>query len=305
VTTSASMSMGMPRGNECRGELLGQSRRGALTDAGRLALDAHLASCASCRLARDVLADFDQVDVVDIRDGARVRALIDAARAAKAISGSRGRARAQRRVRVAAAAAALIICGGSASAAVWWWRRPAPPASETAARPVVTARADAPARVASRPASAAPAAVVVATAPSPRHRAAPRTAASGDTPSAAALLAEAGRARGDGQLDRAASLYRRLQREFPGTPEALVSAVPLGRLLLDGGAARPALAAFDGYLRDVPRGALVAEALYGKGRALELLGARDEERRTWERLVGDHAGSAYVPHAQRRLAALR
>ena len=107
------------------------------------------------------------------------------------------------------------------------------------------------------------------------------------------------------QLDRAASLYRRLQREFPGTPEALVSAVPLGRLLLDGGAARPALAAFDAYLRDVPRGPLVAEALYGKGRALEALGDRDEERRAWERLVGDHAGSAYVPHAQRRLAAFR
>jgi TolA-binding protein len=132
-----------------------------------------------------------------------------------------------------------------------------------------------------------------------------RPAVAGDAPSAAALLAEAGRARGEGQRDRAAALYRRLQREFPGTPEALVSVVPLGRLLLDGGAARPALAAFDGYLRDVPRGPLVAEALYGKGRALESLGDRDEERRTWERLLSDHAGSAYAPHAQRRLAALR
>jgi TolA-binding protein len=132
-----------------------------------------------------------------------------------------------------------------------------------------------------------------------------RAPAPGHATSAAALLAEAGRARGEGQRDRAAALYRRLQREFPGTPEALVSTVPLGRLLLDGGAARPALAAFDAYLRDVPRGALVAEALYGKGRALESLGDRDDERRTWERLLSDHAGSAYDPHAQRRLAALR
>ena len=122
---------------------------------------------------------------------------------------------------------------------------------------------------------------------------------------ATALLAEAGRARGEGQLDRAASLYRRLQREFPGTPEALVSTVPLGRLLLDGGSARAALAAFDGYLRGMPRGPLVAEALYGKGRALEALGDGVEERRTWERLVTDQAGSAYAPHARRRLAALR
>jgi TolA-binding protein len=84
-----------------------------------------------------------------------------------------------------------------------------------------------------------------------------------------------------------------------------VSTVPLGRLLLDGGATRSALAAFDGYLRDVPRGPLVAEALYGRGRALELLGDGAEERGTWERLVTDHAGSAYAPHARRRLAALR
>ncbi len=123
--------------------------------------------------------------------------------------------------------------------------------------------------------------------------------------SATALLAEAGRARAEGQLDRAASLYRRLQREFPGTPEALVSTVPLGRLLLDSGSARAALAAFDGYLRGMPRGPLVAEALYGKGRALEALGDGVEERRTWERLVTDQAGSAYAPHARRRLAALR
>ena len=55
----------------------------------------------------------------------------------------------------------------------------------------------------------------------------------------------------------------------------------------------------------MPRGPLVAEALYGKGRALEALGDGVDERRTWERLVADHAGSAYAPHARRRLAALR
>jgi TolA-binding protein len=123
--------------------------------------------------------------------------------------------------------------------------------------------------------------------------------------SAAALLADAGRARGEGQRDRAIALYRRLQREFPGTPEAQVSSLPLGRLLLDGRASRAALAAFDGYLRDAPRGALVAEALYGRGRALELLNEHEDERRTWQRLLAEHAGSAYVPHARERLAALR
>src|SRR6185436_20517851 len=82
---------GVMSGEDCRGDLLGQSRRGGLTDAGRVALDAHLAACASCRLSRDVLADFDQVDLVDIRDGARIRALVDTARAVRATA--RGRVR--------------------------------------------------------------------------------------------------------------------------------------------------------------------------------------------------------------------
>ena len=303
--------------NECRGELLGQSRRGALTDAGRLALDAHLSACASCRLSRDVLADFDHVDVVDIHDGARIRALVDTARQMKVRPGTRLRARSQQRLRAAAAAAALLVCGGSASAAVWWLRHPAPP-PRMDARPVVAARqtAPSPARGSARQQLAAPVAPPAEEAP-PRARllarhtgAVPLSQPSQSTGdgvrlSATALLAEAGRARGEGQLDRAASLYRRLQREFPGTPEALVSTVPLGRLLLDGGSARAALAAFDGYLHGVPRGPLVAEALYGKGRALEALGDGVEERRTWERLVTDHAGSAYAPHARHRLAALR
>lgn len=298
--------------NECRGELLGQSRRGALTDAGRLALDAHLSSCASCRLSRDVLADFDHGDVVDIHDGARIRTLVDTARQMKVRPGTRIRARSQQRLRAAAAAAALLVCGGSASAAVWWLRQPAPPPG-VEAHPTVVARPAAPARAPARQHLAATVAPPEEEAPPrarlhARHTGAvqPSQRSIDDTRlSATALLAEAGRARGEGQLDRAASLYRRLQREFPGTPEALVSTVPLGRLLLDGGSARAALAAFDGYLRGMPRGPLVAEALYGKGRALEALGDGVEERRTWDRLVTDHAGSAYAPHARRRLAALR
>ena len=294
--------------SECRGELLGQSRRGALTDAGRLALDAHLAACPSCRLSREVLADFDQVDVVDIRDGARVRALVDTVRQLKGRSTSSGRARSQRRLRAAAAAAALIVCGGSASAAVWLWRRPSPAAVAPApvSTPIEPARTPPRATVAAVAPVAAPTESSAAAAPARRRLVARNVAVAGDAhASAAALLAEAGRARGEGQLDRAVSLYRRLQREYPGTPEALVSTVPLGRLLLDGGAAGAAQLAFESYLRDVPRGPLVAEALYGKGRACELLGDSAEELRTWQRLVAQHADSAYVSHARRRIAALR
>jgi hypothetical protein len=303
VTASLSLGGG---GNECRGELLGQSRRGALTDAGRLALEAHLAGCASCRLARDVLGDFDRMDVVDVRDGARIRAMVDVAGAAQ--SRARARARGGRGLRAAAAAAALIVCGGSASAAVWWWRQSA------AGTPAAVARATGPASDAARAPVRRAATVgapddlphAPAAAPIPPRVLARNGAGAGDArPTAAALLAEAGRARGEGQLDRATTLYRRLQREYAGTAEAQVAGVPLGRLLLDRGASRAALAAFDGYLRDVPRGPLVAEALYGKGRALEALGEGAEERRTWERLLADDTASAYAAHARRRLVALR
>ena len=297
--------------NECRGELLGQSRRGALTDAGRLALDAHLSACASCRLSRDVLADFDRVDVVDIRDGARIRALVDTARPRRSVRHAPAGA-------IPAAAAGRGRGGGVAGLRRLGERRGlVVAATRAAARGAIAAGGR---RAAGAPAPArAPARQHRWQRPSPRpwrrrprapsllarHTGAVQPSGDGVRLSATALLAEAGRARGEGQLDRAASLYRRLQREYPGTPEALVSTVPLGRLLLDGGSARAALAAFDGYLRGMPRGPLVAEALYGKGRALEALGDGVEERRTWERLVTDHAGSAYAPHARRRLAALR
>ena len=48
------------------------------------------------------------------------------------------------------------------------------------------------------------------------------------------------KARGQGDTERAAALYRKLQREYPGTPEAVVSTVPLGRMLLAAGSGRVA-----------------------------------------------------------------
>ena len=97
------------------------------------------------------------------------------------------------------------------------------------------------------------------------------------------------------------TLYRKLQRENPGTAEAVVSTLPLGRLLLASGSGRAALAQFDSYLRASARGPLMAEALYGKGQACALLDDVGEERATWWRLLADHAGSPYAPHARRRL----
>jgi TolA-binding protein len=329
--------------DDCRSELLIGARRGRLSDAGRLALDAHLASCASCQMSREVSADFDGADAVDLHDGARIHALADRARAAVGSAGgavsvgkavrvgsvergagrSSGRAsgrapgRAPARLRAFAAAAALVILCGSASAAVWWMRRPpaarpvpAPtataPAAERAVRPVRAATdVPAPAAPTTIPAPVTPVASVRQR-PRPVLHAAVETRAGAVTPasfaSATSLLQQATEARQRDERARAAELYRRLQHEFPASAEAVLSAVPLGSLLLADGLPRAALVEFDGYLAKAHGGALIPEALYGRARALGRLGDRAEERRTWTRLCADFPDSAYASLGRHRLA---
>jgi len=114
----------------------------------------------------------------------------------------------------------------------------------------------------------------------------------------------ANEAQRDGNADRAVALYRRLQNEFPSSPEAGLSALPLGGLLLDRGEARSALAQFDRHVRSAQGNRLLPEALYGRGRSLAALGNRSEERRTWTRLLDQFPESPYAGHARRRLAEL-
>ncbi len=307
---------------DCRSELLVGARRGRLSDAGRIALDAHLASCPSCRMSREVCADFDGADAVDLHDGARIRALADRARAkAESVGSSVGRSsgRAPARLRAFAAAAALVILCGSASAAVWWMRRspaarPAPaasavaPASERAVRPPraapdVLAAAGSATTPASLPAVSSvrqrPRPVLHATA---ETRTGAATSPASSAASATSLLQQATEARQRDERARAAELYRRLQRQFPASAEAVLSAVPLGGLLLADGLPRAALVAFDGYLAKAQGGALIPEALYGRARALGRLGDRAEERRTWTRLCADFPDSAYASLGRHRLA---
>jgi TolA-binding protein len=123
--------------------------------------------------------------------------------------------------------------------------------------------------------------------------------------SPALLLQRANDARRRGDISQAISLYRQLQQMFPTSSEAVLSAAPLGGLLLEHGGARPALEQFDRYLRAAPSGVLVPEALYGRGRALRALGDASEERRTWRRLVQSFPDSPYAPLARRRLADLQ
>jgi TolA-binding protein len=89
---------------------------------------------------------------------------------------------------------------------------------------------------------------------------------------AAAVFVRAVKEREQGRTMDAIATFRALLHQFPQSPQAMVARVSLGDLLLDGGDAAAALAAFDAYLVAQPSGPLATEALLGKARALSALG---------------------------------
>ncbi|WP_437289561.1 tetratricopeptide repeat protein [Sorangium sp. So ce406] len=223
------------------------------------------------------------------------------------------------------AAAAVLLCG-VAAAATALVERPAPGPSARRVEPslrAVVSRARPPAPSAAAPSEAAPpapdgapapggAALPELAAPAPRPPEAARGpgAEAARGPGAAAsstaeqLFREANDARRAGSTQRAIELYRALQKRFAGSPEATLSLVSLGSLLLNGGSAAAALAQFDRYLGVAGARPLAVEALYGRGRALRALGRAGDEAQTWRRLLREHPSSPYAEHARRRLAEL-
>ncbi len=366
------------RDSECRGELVSRERRGEMSHQDCLALRAHLAECASCRVARQVYVDLDDVSGVDVHDGVRIERMSSAARRwahERSRSTSRRRWPARRRLRTLGLAALAVLIGGTASATAWFWEHPgsmdlgglgalvglgrrAPgPAARTARAPdgrrasTVAAvypeggppdqrtaqqagqppgRQEQPAGPATpRPieapvpgAAGAGSAGSTSTEPARIGDESPVASRRGHGParalthrtervaqidtsiSAAEMLRQASNARRSGDAPRAMRLYRGLQHDHPDSSEAVLSSVGLGGLLLDQRSPRSALIEFDAYLGSSRGGELVPEALYGRGRALAALGDRQEERRTWQRLLTDFPGSAYGPWARRRLADL-
>ena len=120
---------------------------------------------------------------------------------------------------------------------------------------------------------------------------------------AAALFAEANRARRDGNADRALTLYRSLQSRFPDSAETAVSRALLAQLLLDRGSPEAALASFDRYL-SAGAPVLSAEALVGRARALEQLGKTTQAAAAWREVESRFEGSVHARLAATRLAAL-
>jgi TolA-binding protein len=288
---------------DCRNELVARERRGELSAAERVALDAHLAQCASCRLSRLVGRDFEAEATIEADDGVRIAALSTVAERWTAGQGGSVTQlplkRRRTRIALLAVAAALAAVGASAASGTWskiFGGEPAQAPDATA-----TATATDPAKPVAKSASDGKPEAVAAS----RETSEPRARSQATVESAASLLNQASNARRAGELDRAIALYRRLQNEFPSSPEAGLAALPLGGLLLDRGEARSALTQFDRHVRAGRSSRLLPEAYYGRGRALAALGNRSEERRTWTTLLDQFPESPYAGHAKRRLAELK
>ncbi|HEY4016610.1 MAG TPA: tetratricopeptide repeat protein [Polyangiaceae bacterium] len=310
----------------CTGDFAVRERRGLLSPTERLAFEAHLVACASCRADLQLGRIFDAPDAPELDDGARIQRLARVAetwtRSGRAPMGRR-RARTLKRKVFLAVAACLILCCGVAAAAlgVHPWARivalvsrppaarldspPSSPAGTQVRRGPSGVEPEAPAVV--EPAiveeeahdrQEAPASPAASLRGANRSRHAPSRAEAPED--AAAMLRAANDARRSGDTAEAMALYAKLQRRFPSSPEAELSSVPFGEMLLADQKPQAALVQFER-----PAGALGGtlrpEVLYGRARALAALGDEAEERRAWRELIDEFPKCPYVETARRRL----
>jgi TolA-binding protein len=280
----------------CPDNLLVGSRKGILTAEEQERLDAHVRQCSLCRLTLAVGQDFDAV--LEMSPGDELIAARIARGPRDASLRKTGRAR--RASFVAIAAAGVIAGAGLAAAAIGGWQL----RSERVASPAVEhppAAPPAPVSEAAEPESALPA--VDFTGPAVEPSADLRVPAPSAPPplAAAELFARANASRSEGHARRALSLYSELQSRYPGSAEAEIAHVSLGRVMLELGQSSGALGQFDQYLSRKPQGPLAQEALFGKASALSRLGRLEEERRTWEILLARFPRSVYRDRANDRL----
>jgi TolA-binding protein len=287
---------------DCRGDLLGRVRGGVAWGQERTAFEAHLDSCESCRMTLDLMGDFDALGEAEPGDSERVSRMAAMAARTLGVTPPIPLRPARRHWRLAVGA--LVLAGTAAAGGLGLVAYRAASESET---PVVDSSPPPPApkhdKHAPEPTPA------VTTAPSAKAQAAvvapPKTAPVSAAPASASdVYRAANDARRAGRSDEAIRGYKDLQSRFPGSAEAKASRVSLGGLLLRGGSDGAALTQFDSYLQG-GSGPLAAEALFGRGRALQALGRSAEEIETLERLVRQYPKSAYATHAKRRLDELR
>jgi TolA-binding protein len=189
----------------------------------------------------------------------------------------------------------------AAAAGIWIATRVAPAQVSTAAAAHMAqasaASSSGPAPTASAPAAATTASSSAAVA----SHSAEKVHSSSIVPGATAisLFAEATAARRANELARAASLYRKLQHDFPQSQETVISRLALGRLELQRGQPQAALAELDAYVAS--NGKLRQEAQLGRAQALEQLGRWAQARATYQLIVEQYPDSIYADRARLRL----
>ena len=313
-----------------------EARRGALSPRDEPVFEQALGASAALRTAFEIGCDFDLASRIRPGDEALVARAAERALARGAERGSRR----PKPIALLLAASLIIASAAAATRAVLNRREAAQSSpSAGAAAPLTAAPARAavaPARSSAVSGSAASDAVAArerraepsaassdassslvhpalpssapAASSSPRagahvsHEPEPPSSAAfegaGETP--ARLLERAGSARRSGALGTARSLYVELQTRFPGSNEARVSYVSLGKLLLAAGRARDAEAAF---VSDLGGGAgeLREEALVGRADALYALGRTREESSVRQELIRLYPSSVYARRARERV----
>ncbi|HET9933237.1 MAG TPA: hypothetical protein VFQ35_21180, partial [Polyangiaceae bacterium] len=280
-------------------ELLERARKEIASPEELVELRAHLAACRACALEHAFSADGDRASAPRADDDAVLARVRE--RTLRALAARTPRSavrRVSRRLSILAAAALVLLIAtyavGSRLVGYLGLQRSEPPASSRSADstrnghvtishpPDVSSSAP---PVASPAPSAAPTEPETAVPQKAQHtaarpaRAAPEPVSSSEpSENAGELFARANLARRASNVTEAARLYRELQRAFPGSTEARVSRVTLGRMLLDRlGDASGALLQFDSYLSNPSNRGLREEALIGRALALGRLGRRGEE----------------------------
>jgi TolA-binding protein len=291
-----------------------RARKGSLSEAERPALERALAANQTLAVAHQVGTDFDRIGQVRSGDDELVARLADLT-----LTSSRPRARfalARRRL-LLGLAAALTVAGSAAAwrgAALLRSAPPTPSLAAPAAKPTSAARVTRlDTAVGVKPALA------VAPLPAPDPVATTLPAASvgvglsadsavsnatlpHSVEDAAALFREATAARRSSDFGRARQLYLRLEHDFPGSEEAQLAPVSLGKVLLVMGRAGEAERQFSLYSSS--GGTLSEEALVGQAQSLARLGRASDEQKVWQRLLQDFPRSLYAGEANQRLSAL-
>jgi TolA-binding protein len=289
-------------------DLLSLARRGPITRDESRELAAWVEGSPEARVLSEAAGVFDRDSSAQLGDDALLARI--AARAVELkIPAAPAPSRPRKRASVLLLAAALVVVVSAATASSARLRHGAAAmfaslggrsaSDATPAAPMTAAPAPAPSAA---PEETTPTTPEVAPEPavSPAQPAPSTRAAAAEKASALFGRANAKRLAGDeaGSL----ALYRELGEKFPGTPEAFMAEMSLGKMLLAKGDAAGALVHFRRYASS--GGPLAVEAMWGQADALRRLGKTSDERRVLEKLLDSYPDSAYATAARKRLGSV-